>query len=61
LNAWDPTGDKANSINARYAGVCRGCGAYAQPPNGNARRYHKPCLVFNARTSVSRPHNPVRS
>jgi hypothetical protein len=34
LDAWDPTGDKARAVKARYVGVCRGCGAYTQPRNG---------------------------
>lgn len=29
MNAWDPTGEKARAVKARYVGVCRGCGAYA--------------------------------
>jgi hypothetical protein len=28
---YDPTGEKARSVKARYVGVCRGCGAYTQP------------------------------
>jgi hypothetical protein len=31
---YDPTGDKARAVKARYQGVCRGCGAYTQPRNG---------------------------
>jgi hypothetical protein len=26
---YDPTGEKARAVKARYVGVCRGCGAYA--------------------------------
>ncbi len=33
---YDPTGDKARAVKARYLGVCRGCGAYTQPRNGKA-------------------------
>ena len=31
---YDPTGDKARAVKARYQGMCRGCGAYTQPRNG---------------------------
>ncbi len=31
---YDPTGDKAKAVKARYVGVCRGCGADTQPRNG---------------------------
>jgi AraC-like DNA-binding protein len=27
---YDPTGEKARAVKARYQGVCRGCGAYTQ-------------------------------
>ena len=36
---YDPTGDKARSVKARYQGVCRGCGAYTQPRNGKGDAY----------------------
>jgi hypothetical protein len=32
---YDPTGEKAKAVKARYVGVCRGCGANTQPRNGN--------------------------
>jgi AraC-like DNA-binding protein len=31
---YDPTGEKARAVKARYVGLCRGCGAYTQPRNG---------------------------
>ena len=31
---YDPTGEKARAVKARYQGVWRGCGAYPQPRNG---------------------------
>ncbi len=31
---YDPTGDKARAVKARYWGVCRGCGAPTAPRNG---------------------------
>ncbi len=31
---YDPTGEKARAIKARYQGVRSGCGAYTQPRNG---------------------------
>jgi AraC-like DNA-binding protein len=42
---YDPTGDKARAVKARYQGVCRGCGAYTQPRNGkgDAYAYCKAC------------------
>jgi AraC-like DNA-binding protein len=36
---YDPTGDKARAVKARYQGVCRGCGAYTQPRNGKGDAY----------------------
>lgn len=42
---YDPTGEKAKAVKARYVGVCRGCGAYTQPRNGkgDAYAYCKTC------------------
>ncbi len=42
---YDPTGEKARAVKARYSGVCRGCGAYTQPRNGkgDAYAYCKAC------------------
>ena len=42
---YDPTGEKARVVKARYVGVCRGCGAYTQPRNskGDAYAYCKAC------------------
>ena len=42
---YDPTGEKARAVKARYLGVCRGCGADTQPRNGkgDAYRYCKRC------------------
>jgi AraC-like DNA-binding protein len=36
---YDPTGEKARAVKARYVGVCRGCGAYTQPRNGKGDAY----------------------
>ena len=36
---YDPTGEKARAVKARYVGVCRGCGAYTQPRNGRGDAY----------------------
>jgi hypothetical protein len=36
---YDPTGEKARAVKARYVGVCRGCGAYTQPRNGKGDLY----------------------
>jgi hypothetical protein len=42
---YDPSGEKARAVKARYQGVCRGCGAYTQPRNGkgDAYAYCKAC------------------
>lgn len=42
---YDPTGEKARAVKARYVGVCRGWGAYTQPRNGkgDAYAYGKRC------------------
>ena len=42
---YDPTGEKARTVKARYVGVCRGCGAYTQPRDGkgDAYAYCKAC------------------
>jgi AcrR family transcriptional regulator len=42
---YDPTGEKARAVKARYRRVCRGCGAYTQPLNGkgDAYAYCKAC------------------
>ena len=39
MNAWDPTGEKAKTVKARYVGVYRGCGACTQPRNGKGDAY----------------------
>ena len=36
---YDPTGDKARAVMARYRGVCRGCGAPTAPRNGKGDAY----------------------
>src|SRR5436305_5810369 len=36
---YDPTGEKARAVKARYIGLCRGCGAYTQPRNGKGDAY----------------------
>ena len=41
---YDPTGDKARAVKARYRGVCRGCGAPTAP--GTARA--TPTRIANA-------------
>ena len=42
---YDPTGEKARAVKARYVGVCRSCGAYTQSRNGkgDAYAYCKAC------------------
>jgi hypothetical protein len=36
---YDPAGEKARAVKARYQGVCRGCGAPTQPRNGKGGAY----------------------
>jgi len=36
---YDPAGDKAREVKARYRGVCRGCGAPTAPRNGKGDAY----------------------
>ncbi|GAC1436331.1 MAG: hypothetical protein NVSMB51_07560 [Solirubrobacteraceae bacterium] len=38
-SGYDPAGEKARAVKARYQGVCRGCGAYTQPRNGKGDAY----------------------
>jgi hypothetical protein len=47
---YDPTGEKARAVKARYRGVWRGYGAYTQPRNGKA-----------APTRTASPATPARS
>ena len=37
---YDPTGDKARAVEARYRGVCRGCGAPTGAAERQGRRLH---------------------
>jgi hypothetical protein len=39
LDAWNPTGEKAREVKARYRGVCRGCGALTTARNGKGDAY----------------------
>jgi hypothetical protein len=36
---YDPNGERARAVKARYQGVCRGCGAPTQPRNGKGDAY----------------------
>jgi len=36
---YDPTGDKARQVKARYRGICRGCGAPTASRNGKSDAY----------------------
>ena len=42
---YDPTGEKAREVKARYRGICRGCGASTSARNGkgDAYAYCKQC------------------
>jgi hypothetical protein len=49
---YDPTGEKARAVKARYVGVCRGCGAYTRPRNGKGDAYARTAsAVIPARSS----------
>jgi hypothetical protein len=37
---YDPTGEKARAVKARYRGHCRACGADTSPRNGKGDAYH---------------------
>jgi hypothetical protein len=43
--SYDPSGEKARAVKARFQGVCRGCGAPTQARNGkgDAYEYCKGC------------------
>ncbi len=49
---YDPTGEKARAVKARYLGVCRGCGAYTQTRNGKHDAYEF-CKCAARRSVVS--------
>lgn len=53
---YDPTGEKARAVKARYVGLCRSCGAYTQPRNGkgDAYAYCKACHPGATRARWSR-------
>jgi hypothetical protein len=53
---YDPTGEKARAVKARYLGLCRGCGAYTQPRNskGDAYRDCKRCNPGAIRPRLTR-------
>lgn len=40
---YDPTGETARAVKARYAGVCRACGAPISARGGDAYAYCKKC------------------
>src|ERR1700761_5041785 len=50
---YDPTGEKARAVKARYVGVCRGCGAHTQPRNGKGDAYAY-CKAFHPGASEPR-------
>jgi hypothetical protein len=53
---YDPTGEKAREVKARYRGVCRGCGAPTSARNGKGDPYaYCNCA---ARRSVVSPAQP---
>src|SRR5579864_3812295 len=62
---YDPTGEKARAVKARYVGVCRGCGAYTQARNGkgDAYAYCKACHpgAIERRWSRARVTDAMRS
>ena len=58
---YDPTGDKARAVKARYRGMCRCCGSPTAPRNGkgDAYAYCKRCHpgAVARRSSDFRPEN----
>ena len=44
---YDPLGDKAREVKARYRGVCRGCGASTSARNGYVARHISVVLFPN--------------
>ena len=52
---YDPRGEKARAVKARYVGVCRGCGAYTQPRNGKGDAYAYCKAASPARSNASGP------
>jgi len=44
---YDPLGDKAREVKARYRGVCRGCGAPTSARNGYVARHISAVLFPN--------------
>lgn len=49
---YDPIGEKAKAVKARYQGICRGCGAPTQPRNGKGDAYARTArLAIPARSS----------
>src|SRR5437016_7130133 len=54
---YDPTGDKARAVKARYRGVCRGCGAPTAPRNGKGDAYAYCKRCHPARLRGSGPGN----
>ncbi len=57
---YDPTGDKARAVKARYRGICRGCGADTQPRNGkgDAYAYCKACRPGAIRAALDLGKRP---
>ena len=53
---YDPTGDKARAVKARYRGVCRGCGAPTSGRNGKGDAYGY--CICAARRFVVSPAQP---
>src|SRR5881227_4224258 len=62
---YDPTGEKARAVKARYVGVCRGCGAPTQPRNGkgDAYEYCKTCHpgAITTRWTAARVRDAMRT
>jgi hypothetical protein len=55
---YDPTGEKARAVKARYRGYCRICGADTSPRNGkgDAYRYCQRCHPGAAAPKWTREH-----
>jgi hypothetical protein len=55
---YDPTGEKAKAVKARYRGYCRTCGADTSPRNGkaDAHLYCRRCRPGAAQRTWTREH-----
>jgi hypothetical protein len=60
---YDPTGEKARAVKARYHGYCRSCGADTSPRNGkgDAYQYCRNCRPGAAAPTWTRSREAMRA